>query len=928
MSSKPIFLKVSTEETNNPKAVFLGNDEDFITPIAEYLSERNVDLYTGKDFSDAYFGDYLLYFGTIVKLNELLKNQTPKLPKTLWLLQNVSQEEEKKLEEFLKLYSKSQVVIFVNINKLNPDQVEEIVSFFFGEKTKILYLKGNQEVDTPVILSLQNDVPSIIPSGLADQPVENNKIAQDEPGASDDNHNPKLTPKRVKYITEEIINVPPKNKQREMVDEGYVNKPSTLDPEIYLTKETEAPIAQKETREVPDFISSIYNASSEKESQINNLYTPDPIRTGVGRGAKFKRFIKPLFTTLVTLSVVVILSIVVPVLIFTGELFGSVWFLKAGQDSFLKNNLAQASTHTKRAATLSTLATTTQRNLMPFYSLIGLQNFGRQLESFTFLIQSLSLGTNRAFGLLDESSTLIKAIAGDEKGVAIGSLMATMKGDLTLVDSELGTAQAYLQSGLVNSFFDIGILRSLKSRQEESVATVKQLRMYVNTLRQGLQVLPHMIGLSGKQVYLVLFQNNMELRPTGGFIGSFGLLTFEDGVMKELKIEDVYTADGALKGHVDPPLPIKTYLKQEHWYLRDSNWDPDFPSSAQQAMWFLEKELDVSVDGVIAVDVTMAEYMLEVAGKLDIPDLNTSISAENLYLKLQTQSHENFFPGSTQKKDLLGSVARSLFLELIGKKELNMTKLLTGIHQGLNEKHLILYFKKPETESLIQKFGWNGSILPQTCPGQKCYSNTLFVVDANLGVNKANYFVRRNMVDNIHVGDSGEISQTINLTYKNTSPKEDKLGGDYFTYIRIYQSDEVTLKRAEVNGIALSMGKGELASPSAIASYPEKKFQVFALPLTVGIQEEKTVTLEFVSTKPLTIKNGETGTFQIALLKQPGVVGEAASITVQYPGIWTYLPENDPAGEVAGVSTLVKQGEITYNTAITGDELFILKFKH
>ena len=87
------------------------------------------------------------------------------------------------------------------------------------------------------------------------------------------------------------------------------------------------------------------------------------------------------------------------------------------------------------------------------------------------------------------------------------------------------------------------------------------------------------IFFNGHKIYLLLLQNNMELRPTGGFIGSVGLLDLQDGKMNNLDILDVYTIDGQLKGHVDPPDPIRKYFNQPNWFLRDSNFDPDFANS-------------------------------------------------------------------------------------------------------------------------------------------------------------------------------------------------------------------------------------------------------------------------------------------------------------------------------------------------------------
>jgi hypothetical protein len=80
--------------------------------------------------------------------------------------------------------------------------------------------------------------------------------------------------------------------------------------------------------------------------------------------------------------------------------------------------------------------------------------------------------------------------------------------------------------------------------------------------------LPSILGKDGIKTYLILFQNNMELRPTGGFIGSYGLATFDSGRLTDLTINDVYSADGQLNGHVEPPAPIKDYLGEANWWLQ------------------------------------------------------------------------------------------------------------------------------------------------------------------------------------------------------------------------------------------------------------------------------------------------------------------------------------------------------------------------
>ena len=64
----------------------------------------------------------------------------------------------------------------------------------------------------------------------------------------------------------------------------------------------------------------------------------------------------------------------------------------------------------------------------------------------------------------------------------------------------------------------------------------------------------------------------MELRPGGGFLGSFGVFEIGNYSIGDIKVYDIYDADGQLTVHLDPPKPIAEYLSVPHWFFRDSNF--------------------------------------------------------------------------------------------------------------------------------------------------------------------------------------------------------------------------------------------------------------------------------------------------------------------------------------------------------------------
>ncbi len=321
-------------------------------------------------------------------------------------------------------------------------------------------------------------------------------------------------------------------------------------------------------------------------------------------------------------------------------------------------------------------------------------------------------------------------------------------------------------------------------------------------------VLPELLALNGKKTYLILLQNNAELRPTGGFIGSFALATLSQGELIDFEVQDVYWADGQLKGHVEPPSELKDYLGEGGWYLRDSNWDPDFPTSAARAVWFLEKETGRHVDGVIALNLNVVEDILQQIGEVVLPDFNETINAQNLFEKAEYHSEVNFFPGSTQKQDFLGGLVFTLFEEFKKADPQLLAKTGLSLFESIKSKDLLFYFSDQELEEKFLSLNWGGQIRKPLCPATgestsgnqkaKCITDFLMVVDANVGVNKANYFVKRSLYHQVVVDRKNQLEITTRLVYQNDSPSEKFPAGTYRNYLRLLLPLQVEIEQVRI----------------------------------------------------------------------------------------------------------------------------------
>ena len=214
-------------------------------------------------------------------------------------------------------------------------------------------------------------------------------------------------------------------------------------------------------------------------------------------------------------------------------------------------------------------------------------------------------------------------------------------------------------------YFETAQIELSAAAEDLSKASVssKQLAPFANLVSKAQTMsilLPGMVGLEGSKNYLILLQNNMELRPGGGFIGSFARVSFAEGKLKKLDVNDIYAIDGQLKVHVEPPKEIRDDLGQKDWFLRDSNWESDFPTAARQAEWFYTKETGERVEGVIALDVSAMEELLTSIGSLDLADYKENITAENLFEKAVSHAELSFFPGSQAKKSFLTALTSEL----------------------------------------------------------------------------------------------------------------------------------------------------------------------------------------------------------------------------------------------------------------------------
>ncbi|MDO8451631.1 MAG: DUF4012 domain-containing protein, partial [bacterium] len=434
------------------------------------------------------------------------------------------------------------------------------------------------------------------------------------------------------------------------------------------------------------------------------------------------------------------------------------------------------------------------------------------LESIGETEKSIIFAIPAAENLVDQFLSSVISPDESSEGSTL-SITDTLRNEILFITGRLDDASASVDRLLTSGTFPFSTRAGATSLNRFRDALMKA-RETTTSLDHLLVLYRSMGGFGRKERYLLLFQNSMELRPTGGFIGSVGIVTMDQGVLRDFEVQDVYALDGQLKGHVDPPPELAELLKQEHWYLRDSNWDPDFPKSAEKAAWFYEKETGTEVDGVIAISVPFIVDLLAVVGPIDLPDYQDSINADNFFGKSLHYTQDNFFPGSSQKKDFLGTLSRSL-VEKLSRADSNVDQLalLRATIFSLKRHDILFGLKDSREVTQTGMFGWDGRIRQRpVCEftnvfgDSSCLSDYLYLVEANLGVNKVNYFIKRSVLQQISFNKDGTSEGTLTLEYHNESVGDTGGGGTYLAYLRAFLPQESVVTKIALDGEPVPIG--------------------------------------------------------------------------------------------------------------------------
>ncbi|MBI5732757.1 DUF4012 domain-containing protein [Candidatus Jorgensenbacteria bacterium] len=294
----------------------------------------------------------------------------------------------------------------------------------------------------------------------------------------------------------------------------------------------------------------------------------------------------------------------------------------------------------------------------------------------------------------------------------------------------------------------------------------------VQTLENFLEKLSLLLGSSEERHLLLFFQNPSEIRPGGGFIGSYADLSFRLGQMSGIDVRDIYDPDGQLDLKVIPPEPLQTLT--EKWGARDANWFFDFPISARTVTYFLEnskihQEKNLTFDGAIAININVLESILGLIGPMELPEYQLTISKDNFLSEVQREVEAGKDKKAGHPKRILRVLTPLILERLKSLPPEQGRNLMDILSNHLSAKDIMIFAKDPALAEFFKKNGVDGSVydLPNDFWG-----NYLAVVNANIAGGKSDAFIDQTVTVRIDIDTDGGSLVDVNVSRTHHGDQE------------------------------------------------------------------------------------------------------------------------------------------------------------
>lgn len=412
-----------------------------------------------------------------------------------------------------------------------------------------------------------------------------------------------------------------------------------------------------------------------------------------------------------------------------------------------------------------------------------------------------------------------------------------------------------------------GFRRELEAKIEQFSALQQQFDQVVRLA----EVFLPMSGYPEPKKYLVILQNNQEMRGTGGFIGTVGEVWVNAGNVEKMVFQDVYSIDLPVSGvwKLPSPAPIARWLEQKNLFLRDANWSPDVPTTADLLLRQYEEQRALAgvpvpaLDGLILFEPDFFKRILAILGPVTIED--QEFRADNFFDALQYDVHMRFHQEgipTPQRKEVVAKLGDAVFQRLTDVPVRRWPEILEATVTSLEQRDVMIFARDQELQRALDARDWTGKTKPTP-------TDYLRVIDTNMGALKTDGVMDKQILYGLDASNPNELRATVTLRYRNTNATPNWRYTRYRNYVRVYVPEgSELLASAGAMEDDLARRQGRFV-PGTVDVYKDLGKTVFGA--FFAVEPGKTGEIQFTYRLPASSLTAvRNGSYELLVQKQPG----------------------------------------------------------
>jgi len=433
-------------------------------------------------------------------------------------------------------------------------------------------------------------------------------------------------------------------------------------------------------------------------------------------------------------------------------------------------------------------------------------------------------------------------------------------------------------------------------------------------------VLPSLLGASeGPKTYMLLVQNEDELRPTGGFITSVGSFVIKNGNMFGLEFQEAGDLEDWSLPYPNAPWQLAQYMNSPVLVLRDSNWFTDYPTAVNWIEYLYAYNHKNTVDGVIAINQQALVELLQAIGPVKLDGVETPITSVDVIQYMRAAKvPPSPVPANFYRKAFISQIAEAVMQKISTGNGIDWQKMSGMFINSLKEHNILLQFDDPQMTNLLAGYGWDGAVRPGN-------ADFLMAVDTNVGFNKTNAVVDRKFNYDVDLTDLTKPTSTLVIFTSNHAnstascvqwgegqhPEEQAypINYCYWNYLRIYVPSGSKLESATPHQVPADWMLLNEQIPARIDSIDEGITGVNGYGTMMVVPEGQTLDTSFKFTLPANVISIDsvsgTETYSLKIQKQPGVISTPTLIRIHLPTN-VHVVNVNPKAQLDGQNILIQ----------------------